>query len=255
MTALSVSSAQQLLRLWDEQQTAYVAHRENRFLVMLDVLRLHFDRDDLSVLDLGCGPGALSARALSAFPAARVTAVDHDPMLLRIAERALTPYGERFRVVDADLASPWWPDAVGPDRFDAVVSSTALHWLSPAELLAVLHDSAALLAPGGLLLNADHLRFDSRSPALLAVSERHDARTQAEDFAAGALDYAAWHERAAEEPELAALRPERLKRFAGRPPQPLAPLEFHLAALRTAGFSETGTVWQYLDDYVVLGRK
>lgn len=255
MTPLSVDSAQQLLRSWDQQQAAYVAHRENRFLAMLDVLRLHFDRDDLTVLDLGCGPGATSARVLSAFPAATVTAVDHDPMLLCIAERALTPYGNRFRVVDADLASPLWTSSVVPARFDAVLSSTALHWLSPAELLAVYRDAAALLPPGGLLLNADHLRFDGRSPTLLAVSERHDARTQADDFAAGALDYAAWHARAAEESELAALRPEREKRFANRPPQPLSPLEFHLAALRAAGFTETGTAWQYLDDYVVLARK
>ncbi|MET0416762.1 MAG: hypothetical protein ABW022_12165 [Actinoplanes sp.] len=56
-------------------------------------------------------------------------------------------------------------------------------------------------------------------------------------------------------PELAALRPERERRFADRPPQPLSSLEFHLAALRTAGFTETGTVWQYLDDYVVLARR
>ncbi|MBM2615863.1 class I SAM-dependent methyltransferase [Actinoplanes sp. LDG1-06] len=248
MTTLTSESARRLLRQWDRQQTAYVAHRENRFTVMLDVLELHLDSPTPRVLDLACGPGAISQRVLAAFPGATVTAVDYDPVLLRIAALATG-----VRAIDVDLAAPGWPSLVGP--VDAVLSSTALHWLSPADLLAVYRDAASLLPPGGLLMNADHLRYDDRSPALRAVSERHDARTQADDFAAGALDYAGWYELAAAEPELAALMPVREKRFADRPPQPLAPLEFHLAALRAAGFRETGTVWQYLDDYVVFARK
>ncbi|MET0416763.1 MAG: hypothetical protein ABW022_12170 [Actinoplanes sp.] len=44
-----------------------------------------------------------------------------------------------------------------------MVSSTALHWLSTTQLLGVYQVAAALLPPGGLLLNADHLRFDDPS--------------------------------------------------------------------------------------------
>lgn len=248
---MNVGTARRLLSRWDDQQAAYVAHRENRFQVMLDVLQLHTGRDDLHVLDLACGPGAISHRVLAAFPKATVTAVDHDPILLSIARAALEPYGDRLRVIDADLVAPDWT-AVVEDRVDAVLSSTALHWLSPAQLLAVYQDAARLLRPGGVLLNADHLRFDDRSPALRDISARHDERTRAES---DALDYAGWYAEAARVPELAALVPERERRFADRPPQALAPLEFHLAALRTAGFAETGTAWQYLDDYVVLARR
>jgi SAM-dependent methyltransferase len=244
-------SASRLLGRWDEQQAAYVAHRENRFAVMLDVLR-HLDREKPRVLDLACGPGAIAHRVLAAFPSARVTAVDYDPILLAVARGVL---GDRARVVDADLVDPAWTSALGTDRFDAVLSSTALHWLSPGQLLAVYRDAAALLPPGGILLNADHLRFDDRSPTLRDVSARHDAQTQAQAQAAGALDYDGWYAEAAREPSLAALGPERARRFADRPPQPLAPLEFHLAALRTAGFAEVATVWQYLDDYVVFARR
>jgi SAM-dependent methyltransferase len=254
MTELSTESAQRLLRLWDVQQTAYVAHRENRFTAMLDVLRLHTGTDKPHVLDLACGPGAISQRVLTAFPRARVTAVDYDPLLLRIAEQALKPFGVRVKVADTDLARPGWAAHVeGP--VDAILSSTALHWLSPGQLLDVYTEAAGLLPPGGVLLNADHLRFDDRSPTLRDLSERHDQRTQRDDFAAGALDYAAWYAEAAREPQLAGLLPVREQRFATRPPQPLSPLEFHLAALRTAGFTEAGTVWQYLDDYVVFARR
>ncbi|MFF5075804.1 class I SAM-dependent methyltransferase [Actinoplanes sp. NPDC000266] len=240
-----------LLQLWDEQQSAYVAHRENRFQVMLDVLRQHGDQP--RVLDLACGPGAISRRVLEAFPGARVTAVDYDPILLSVAAGALEEFGDRVRVVDVDLITPDWAGRF--DGFDAVLTSTALHWLSPDQLLGVYRAVAGLLPPGGILLNADHLRFDDRSPALRDLSARHDEDTQRAAFAAGALGYDAWYAEAAREPGLAALVPVREERFADRPPQPLAPLEFHLAALRAAGFGEAGTVWQYLDDYVVYARR
>ena len=82
MTTLTTEAARRLLRDWDEQQSAYVAHRENRFTVMLDVLRLHVPDERPRVLDLACGPGAISRRVLDAFPRAEVVAVDYDPCLL-----------------------------------------------------------------------------------------------------------------------------------------------------------------------------
>ncbi|WP_305787847.1 class I SAM-dependent methyltransferase [Symbioplanes lichenis] len=239
----------ELLRLWDEQQAAYVAHRENRFTAMLDVLRLRLG-DGFRVLDLACGPGAISKRVLSTFPEATAVAVDYDPVLLHIATGVLGAYGNRARVLDLDLVEPGWGARVGP--VDAVLSSTALHWLSPGQLLEVYREAAQLLPAGGVLLNADHLRFDDASPALRDISARHDELTQQDSEA---LTYAEWYAEAARHPEIAALMPERDRRFADRPPQPLAPLEFHLAALRAAGFAEVGTVWQYLDDYVVFARR
>lgn len=254
MSALTTDSAQRLLGLWDRQQTAYVAHRENRFTAMLDVLRLHFDTDEVHVLDLACGPGAIAQRVLTALPRATVTAVDYDPLLLHIARQVLHPFGVRGKVVDLDLTEPDWTARIG-NRVDAILTSTALHWLSPGQLLSVYQAAADLLPPGGVLLNADHLRFDDRTPTLRGLADAHDRQTQRDDFAAGALDYAAWYAEAAREPELAGLLAQREQRFADRPPQALSPLEFHLAALRTAGFAETGTIWQYLDDYVVFARR
>ncbi|GAB7046859.1 class I SAM-dependent methyltransferase [Catenuloplanes indicus] len=243
-----------LLDAWDRQQEAYIAYREQRFEVMLEVLgTVH--GDEFTVLDLACGPGAISDRVLSAFPKARVIAIDFDPILLTVARHALTErHGtDRVTLVDADLTVPGWETRTG--GVDAVLSSTALHWLSPTELSAVYTTAAGLLKPGGVLLNADHLRFGPADPTLADVSARHDARTQAAAFAAGTLDYQQWYDEAARRPELAALTGERERRFANRPPQPLAPLAFHLAALDAAGFTETGTVWQYLDDYVVFARR
>jgi SAM-dependent methyltransferase len=248
----ATAQAERLLQLWDEQQSAYVAGREARFDAMLTVLRLHAG-DRPTVLDLGCGPGALAVRVLRAFPEARVVAVDHDPVLLRIARAVLSGHGDRARVLDRDLTDPGWAAATGP--VDAVLSTTALHWLPPDGLAAVYTACAGLLRPGGLLLNGDHLRYGPESPALRDVAARHDEETRRSGFAAGAPTYEDWYAEALRLPELAALEPERQRRFAHRPPPPPAPLAFHLAALRAAGFAETGTVWQYLDDHVVAGRR
>ncbi|SHN46699.1 class I SAM-dependent methyltransferase [Cryptosporangium aurantiacum] len=253
-------AARALLRAWDTQQDAYVAHREQRFTVMLETIRLHLGTG-VRVLDLACGPGALSDRVLTGLPGSTVVALDYDPILLEIARGALP--ADRARVLDVDLVAPGWESSVGEAlvgeaplgeaSFDAVVSSTALHWLSPAQLLGVYAAAARVLRPGGLLLNADHLRYTT--PTLRAVAEQHDAETQRAAFAAGALDYDAWYAEARKEPALDALAEDRAKRFADRPPQLDAPLDLHLAALRTAGFAEVGTVWQYLDDYVVAARR
>ncbi|GAA1645169.1 class I SAM-dependent methyltransferase [Actinoplanes couchii] len=238
--------SRELLTAWDTQQEAYIAHREQRFTVMLEVLRLHLG-EEFTVLDLACGPGAISDRVLRAFPKARVIAVDYDPILLHVARGAL---GDRATVVDADLLGTGWETPV-----DAVLSSTALHWLSPGQLLDVYTRVAGMLAPGGLLLNGDHLRWGPESPTMRDLADRHDALTQREAFAAGALGYDDWYTEARRDPAIDALAAERERRFANRPPQPLSSLEFHLAALRTAGFAETGTIWQYLDDYVVYARR
>ncbi|MFV2083564.1 class I SAM-dependent methyltransferase [Micromonospora sp. LOL_021] len=252
---LDPAEARRLLDLWDTQQSAYVAYRENRFQVLLDLLSLHLGDRPITVLDLACGPGAISDRVLAALPRARCVAVDYDPVLLRIAAGALAGHGDRIDVRDVDLVADDWADRLGVDQVDAVLSSTALHWLTPTQLLAVYTAAAGLLRPGGILLNADHLHFGPEHPTLAAVAQRHDERTQQAGFAAGALRYQDWHTEAARVPALAALVAERQRRFADRPKPPDAPLEFHLAALRTAGFTEVGTVWQYLDDHVVFARR
>lgn len=254
MTATAALDPRVLLERWDAQQAAYVAHRELRFQSMLDVLRLHLP-ESFHVLDLACGPGSLADRVLRAFPRARVTAVDYDPVLLRLAGNVLAEYGDRATVVDTDLVRADWAEPLAGERIDAVVSSTALHWLSPSQLLRVYTALADLLPPGAVFLNADHLRYGPGNETLGALSERHDAEVQRTAFAAGADTWDAWYELAWAQPGMTPLAAEREQRFADRPPQPLAPLHFHLSALRTAGFAEAGTVWQYLDDYVVFARR
>ncbi|ORA31192.1 class I SAM-dependent methyltransferase [Mycobacterium aquaticum] len=252
-------SADVLLASWDEQQAAYIADRESRFRIMVELLELACG-DRPVVVDLACGPGSLTKRVLDALPNARVLAVDHDPLLLDIATRALRPvYGDRLTVLDADLDRESWPvmvtEALGGSTPDAFVSTTALHWLMPDALLRVYSAAATLLASGGILLNGDHFRFDGRSQALGRLSAAHDEATQRRAHRAGAPNWDSWWQAARAQPGAAVLAAVRDERFAERPAPPSTAVDFHVSALAQAGFTEVGTVWQLLDDYVVLGMK
>lgn len=56
------------LQRWDAQQEGYVPEREARFAAMFDVLAVLLP-ESFVALDLGCGPGSISQRLLTAFPA------------------------------------------------------------------------------------------------------------------------------------------------------------------------------------------
>jgi len=117
------------LERWDRQQEAFNPTREARFDAMMDVLEVRLGRR-FRVLDLGCGPGSFSQRILRRFPAARVVAVDYDPVVRQIGQGALGTMGGRLTWVDAKLGAPGWRRALPPGRFDGAVSTTALHWLT-----------------------------------------------------------------------------------------------------------------------------
>src|SRR5215469_3196131 len=133
---LAPSTARDWIARWDRQQEVYVADREERFTALIDAVEAGVGRPDALVLDLGCGPGSLAARLLTRIPEATVIAVDADPVTLSLGRAA---YGNvpGLRFLDADLRAPGWQASLGLDpaqQVDAVVSTTALHWLTAPEL-------------------------------------------------------------------------------------------------------------------------
>jgi SAM-dependent methyltransferase len=128
------------------------------------------------VVDLGCGPGSLMEAVLDALPQAEVWGIDFDPAALLLARARLAGYGGRAHLALADLRTPTWRDGL-PDKVDAVISATALHWLRPAPLAALYGQVAVLLRPGGLFLNADHVGSDW--PPLQVAWERYRAEMRA----------------------------------------------------------------------------
>lgn len=158
------------LARWDAQQTGYLPDREDRFAAMATVLAQLLP-PDFVVLDLCCGPGSLSQRLLAYFPQARAVAVDLDPVLLALGQGALGTLDGRLRWVDADLCDPTWVAQVGESQVDAVVSTTALHWLPTPDLVRVYHEVAKLLRPGGVFLNGDNMKFSPQLPSLQKIAK------------------------------------------------------------------------------------
>ena len=253
---MDLDLAEQWIDRWDAQQEWYMPDREERFTVLIDAVEAGVGRDDPLVLDLGCGPGSLAVRLLDRIPAARVVAVDTDPLLLALGRAA---YGGRFglRFVDQDLRKPGWASALGLDRpADAAVSTTALHWLGAAQLRAMYAELATVLRPGGLMLDGDHLKEDASAvPALArladAVSERAAVRRLGDS--AQDEDWKAWWEAATADPELAGPAAERARRRLSEDhhgSESVLLIE-HVAALRAAGFAEIGTLWQYGENRIL----
>lgn len=242
------------LRRWDAQQAGYVPERETRFTAMFDVLAALLP-DSFTAMDLACGPGSISQRLLVRFPAAQVLAVDMDPVMLAIGEGALGTGGGRLRWLEADVASNDWTSSLGDEQVDAVLSSTALHWLEPGALTHLYRDLGRLVRPGGVVLTADHMPYGSQMSTFARLKdELVNTQWSDEVFAERGIETAEqWWESLRREDVFKHLLDKQRLRFADKQrPRSTPSLDTHVAALHQAGFSEVGTIWQILSDRVVL---
>ena len=249
--------AMQWISRWDAQQQLYMPDREERFTALIDAVEAGTGRDDPLVLDLGCGPGSLAVRLLERIPGASVVAIDDDPLLLALGRAA---YGGRsgLSFADQDLRVPGWAGALALDRaVDAAVSTTALHWLSASALRGMYAQLATVLRPGGLLLDGDHLKEDPAAAPTLArlgdvLSDRVAQRLHDGQQADGE-DWKAWWQAVTADPELAGPAAERQRRRLSEDHHGAESvlLGEHVTALRAAGFTEIGTLWQHGDNRIL----
>ena len=237
------------LARWDAQQQRHIPDREERFTAMVDAVAA-FAGPEPRVLDLGCGPGSLSARVLDRIPGAGVVAIDADPVLLAIGRGALGE-GRQLEFVDADLRADWVSRLPSPGPYDAAVSTTALHWLRLEQLIHLYHALAGVLRPGAVFLDGDRLDFDHDQRAIAAGAR--EVRPDWPDAPEGAEDYDAWWAAAVAEAGLADEVAERERRRHTHPHEDEAhSYEFHRSALFSAGFVEVGTLWQHLANRVLV---
>lgn len=165
------------------------------------------------VLDLGTGDGRLLALVLAARPEATGVAIDFSPAMLAAAR-------SRFAGVDAvevlahDLDSPL-PVAWG--RFDVVVSSFAIHHCTDARKARLYAEVAALLEPGGVFLNLEHVA----SPT----------------------------------PELHRAFMEAIGSTREDPSNILASVEANLGWLRAAGLSDVDCAWKWRELALLVGSR
>ncbi|MGV6872978.1 methyltransferase domain-containing protein [Pseudochelatococcus sp. B33] len=112
-----------------------------------------------AILDIGCGDGALTLRIAGA--GANVVGLEPDPSLAaRARERGLT-------VIEQDAHAPF-----GQERYDAVFSNAALHWMRAPEI--VLANAFAALRPGGRLV-AEQGGFGNVAAVIVALNASLEA--------------------------------------------------------------------------------
>lgn len=246
---------ERLLNRWDPMFSETVdPTRARRMDGILRVLR-DYVRGPFRVLDLGSGPGPLTARILRRFPESRVVALDTDPVLLRVGEMALHRFRGRVTWVLADLREKGWPSQLPVHRFDAAVSSLALHWLEENEIRAIYRELRRLLRPGGLLVNGDFL--PTSQPKVPPKDERvtTDRRRGPQRGGGGRRafkpEWEKWWGALAEDASMRDVLKERHLRMPGKiPPRrttgPKTPasLQAHERALEDAGFHESVVTWQ-----------
>ncbi len=141
---------------WDPDQ--YLRFGDERARPFVDLLARVGATQPASVVDLGCGPGTLTATLAERWPAARVVGVDRSPEMIASA-RTLRRPGLEFVVDDVRTWSP-------PGPVDVVISNAALHWVPEhGPLLAAI---AGWLAPGGWVAVQVPGNFGAPSHRLLA---------------------------------------------------------------------------------------
>jgi trans-aconitate 2-methyltransferase len=126
---------------WDPQR--YLTYADERGRPFVELLARVGANAPATVVDLGCGPGNLTALLAERWPEARVTGIDSSPDMIAAAGEA----GSGVRYEHADLRD--WAAAAPRGSVDVLISNAALQWV-PGHL-RLLPDLLSVVAPGGWL--------------------------------------------------------------------------------------------------------
>jgi tRNA (cmo5U34)-methyltransferase len=187
-----------------------IPHRREGEATLLEFLPEHVGR----FLDLGSGGGRLLGLVKAARPNADSVAVDFSAAMLDV-------WRDEYRgdaktsVVEHDLSSPL-PEL---GKFDAVVSSFAIHHLVHERKRTLYRDIFGLLNPGGMFLNLEHVA--SATPRL------HESFLKQLDLTAETED----------------------------PSNKLLDLELQLSWLREIGFIDVDCHWKWRELALIAGAK
>jgi SAM-dependent methyltransferase len=218
-------------RSWDRLEEALVPDRERQISALLDVVEAMAGTAP-TVVDLACGPGTITCRLFDRLPGARSVA------------SATFADDDRVEVVRADLRDPAWGDALRGCQVDAVVTATALHWLPQDAVRRLYRDLAGLVRRGGVVAHSERMPLADLprlGPALAQIEQRPGVGRDD-----GRACWDAWWEQASSEPALQAALTQRRAVFETTYPTEefSPPADWHVTALRDAGFAEAGVVWR-----------
>jgi trans-aconitate 2-methyltransferase len=130
---------------WDPAQ--YLRYADERSRPFVELLARVRATAPAVVVDLGCGPGTLTATLAQRWPAARIIGVDNSAEMIEAAATYAHPAGDEGGSVEFHCADvrEFRPDG----SVDVVVANALLQWVP--DHLTMLSDIASWLVPGGEL--------------------------------------------------------------------------------------------------------
>ncbi len=189
---------------------------------------------ECSFIDLGCGDGILGRAVRAMYPKSTAYFLDFSQPMIDAALEKAGPADDRLHFLISDYAHPDWTAGVRDAApFDLIISGFSIHHQPDERKRAIYQEIYALLKPGGLFLNLEHVA--PSSPWAEAVSDQLfiDSLWEFEQKRASG--------RTREE-----VATEWLSR-ADRAANLLAPLDDQCEWLRQAGFSDVDCYFKVLE--------
>jgi tRNA (cmo5U34)-methyltransferase len=134
------------------QRADSVPHRREGEATLLEFLPARVNR----FLDIGCGGGRLLSLVKAARPSASCVALDFSPAMLQELRNHFATE-KTIAIVDHDFSN----SLPNLGSFDAAVSSFAIHHVTHERKRTLYAEIFALLNPGGVFLNLEHVASPS----------------------------------------------------------------------------------------------
>lgn len=186
------------------------------------------NKNSPKILDLGCGTGNITQKALNRFPEAEVTCLDLSENMIEIAKDKLSSY-ENIEYIVGDFTQMELNT-----KYDVVLSSLALHHIpNDEEKEAMYKDIYETLEKDGVFYNADVIKANSNYNEELnnkiAIQEMKENGVTDEEIAE-----------------------HKGKRDANDIPTTLIK---HIKMLENVGFKEIDVIWKHYSNAVYGGSK
>jgi trans-aconitate 2-methyltransferase len=156
IVAVKIPGAEVGVARWSP--TTYLEFADQRSRPFVDLLTPVSVEDVTSIVDLGCGPGHLSAVLRARWPDAEIVGIDSSPDMIARAQGSNTDRRVAYQCADA---ATWTPDR----PVDLLVSNAALQWLPGHRQL--LARWLSFVRPGGVFAFQVPGNFDEPSHTLL----------------------------------------------------------------------------------------